>query len=122
MRNMYFIHHIQTYANVNRKGKEMIEFISGLNCFLIPDDISLDALKASVEAKVKELNEKYPKLKPIRFRQHKSQFRVDVDEYNVVFILTYSKVRGYYVFGEDRMAIENLSQTTSCMKLKGGAK
>lgn len=116
---MYFIHHIQIYANVNRKGKEMIEFISGLNSFLIPDNISLDALKASVEAKVKELNEKYPKLKPIRFRQHECSFRVDVDEYNVVFILTYSKVRGYYLFSENRMSIEHLPAISGVCEVCG---
>lgn len=119
MTNMYFIHHIQTYANVNRKGREMVEFISGLKYHLIPDDISLDALKASVEAKVKELNDKYPKSKPIRFRQHDTSFRVDVDEYNVVFILTYAKVHGYFVFGEDSLSIEKLPTISGVCKVCG---
>ena len=112
MSNQYFIHYIQTYANVNRKGKEMNEYISKFKDILVMDNCGLDALKIEIQTMVNELNEKYPKSKPIRFREHFTQWRVDVDENSVVFIMGYSKVRGYYSFGEDLMAIES--------DLKGG--
>lgn len=119
MSNQYFIHYIQTYANVNRKGKEMNEYISKFKDILVMDNCALDALKAEIQTMVGELNEKYPKSKPIRFREHGSQWRVDVDENSVVFIMGYSQVRGYYSFGEDFMSIKSLESKPGICKVCG---
>ena len=63
---MFFINHVQTYCNVNQKGKEMNEFIEQFDRYFVCDDCALDALKCELEAKVKELNGKYPKVRRLR--------------------------------------------------------
>ena len=67
---MFFIHHVQTYSNVNKKGQEMCEFASSFDRLLIVDECSLDSLKCSFETKVEELNKKFPKTKVITFMVH----------------------------------------------------
>lgn len=104
---MFFIHHVQTYSNVNNKGREMCDFANSFDHLLVIDECSLDSLKCSFEAKVNELNEKYPKTKPIAFSCGHldgtcGQFSVKVenDEYRPVCFISYSAVRGFYSFGE----------------------
>lgn len=104
---MFFIHHVQTYSNVNKKGQEMCEFASSFDRLLITDECSLDALKCSFETKVEELNKKYPKTKTITFSRghldaHGGQFSVKVghDDYQPICSVSFSPVRGYYSFGE----------------------
>lgn len=105
---MYFINHVQTYSNVNRKGREMCEFIECLNALLVNDELSLDALKCEIQQKVEELNKKYPNSKKITFSSHADVGGRDggfyigveneVDKY--VCFLHYMGVRGTYVFSE----------------------
>lgn len=103
----YFIHHVQTYLNVNNKGKEMCEHIRYFEGLIITDDVALDALKCDIEAKVKELNEKYPRMKPMTYDgdyldRDSGQISVksENDYYKPVCFLSYKKVRGHYSFGE----------------------
>lgn len=56
----YFIE-LNEYKPQNRKCAEMAEFANQFGNTLCPDKISFDAFKTELEAKVKELNEKYPK-------------------------------------------------------------
>lgn len=60
---MFFIHHVQTYQKVNRKGQEMCEFAQAYNRILVQDECAMDSLKCEFEEVVKELNEKYPNQK-----------------------------------------------------------
>lgn len=104
---MFFIHNVQTYSNVNKKGQEMCEFALSFNHLLIADECSFDSLKCSFEAKVEELNKKYPKTKAITFSgghmdANGGRFSVQVghDDYQSVCFVSFSSVRGYYSFGE----------------------
>lgn len=104
---IYFIHHVQTYSGVNKKGREICEFASSFQHILINDDCSFDAFKCAFEQKVKELNACYPKVKPITFHAGTpnadgGQFHINVDndEYNPVCFLSYSVARGYYTYSE----------------------
>lgn len=104
---MFFIHHVQTYSNVNKKGREMCEFAKSFDHLLITDECALDSLKCSFEAKAKELNEKYPKTKEITFSgghfdslDGQLSVRVGNDDNQPVCFISYSSVRGYYSFGE----------------------
>jgi hypothetical protein len=74
---------------------------------ILTDECALDALKCDIEAKVKELNEKYPRMKPMTydgdyFEGNSGQISVKIenDYYKPVCFLSYKKVRGYYSFGE----------------------
>nr|DAK68005.1 MAG TPA: hypothetical protein [Caudoviricetes sp.] len=111
---MFFIDHVQTYCNVNQKGKEMNEFIEQFDRYFVCDDCALDALKCELEAKVKELNGKYPKVKEITFSSFRDdcrsgQFSVKVenDDYKPVCSMSYKVVKGFYSFGEGHFALEN---------------
>ena len=60
---MFFIHYVQTYQKVNRKGQEMCEFAQAYDRILVQDECAMDSLKCEFEEVVKELNEKYPNKK-----------------------------------------------------------
>ena len=38
---MFFIHHVQTYKNVNRKGQEMCEFAQAYDRILVQDECAM---------------------------------------------------------------------------------
>lgn len=104
---MFFIHHVQTYSNVNKKGREMCEFASSFDRLLIVDECSLDSLKCSFETKVEELNKKFPKTKVITFigapmDAHGGRFSVQVehDDSQPICFVSFSPVRGHYSFSE----------------------
>ena len=50
---MFFIHHVQTYKNVNRKGQEMCEFAQAYDRILVQDECAMDSLKCEFEEVVK---------------------------------------------------------------------
>lgn len=54
----YFIE-LNEYKPQNRKCAEMAEFANQFGNTLCPDKISFDAFKTELEAKVKELNERF---------------------------------------------------------------
>ena len=49
---MYFIHYIQTYASVNRKGSELQEYILKFKDCLLKDRNALDDLKEEIHCRV----------------------------------------------------------------------
>ena len=104
---MYFINHVQTYSSVNKKGKELCEFVLQFERKLIRDEIALDALKQMIESKVKELNEKYPKTKEMTYDGSYFDFPGGQitcknlnDSYQPVCFITYKVVAGTYEFSE----------------------
>ena len=110
---MFFIHHVQTYQNVNRKGKEMCEFAKVYERILIADKCALDALKCEFEETVKALNEKYPNQKLLTFSGYHEissggqwNVKIENDEYKPVCFISYSQVRGHYSFGEGTHLLE----------------
>ena len=62
---MYFIHYIQTYASVNRKGSELQEYVLQLKGSLIKNREILDDLKEELHCRIEELDAKYPRTQPL---------------------------------------------------------
>lgn len=62
----YFIDYIKTYANVNRKGRELQIYVQQFEHYLIEDENSLKALKYDIERRIMVMNEKYPRSRPVR--------------------------------------------------------
>lgn len=110
---MFFIHHVQTYQNVNRKGKEMCEFVQAYDRILVQDKCAMDSLKCEFEEVVNRLNEKYPKQKKLKFHSSHDtssggqwSIKLGDDDNNPVCFISYSKVRGHYAFGEGSHLLE----------------
>ena len=57
---MYFIHYIQTYASVNRKGSELQSHILKFKDCLLKDRNALDDLKEEIHCRIEELDARYP--------------------------------------------------------------
>ena len=74
----YFIE-LNEYKPQNRKCAEMAEFANQFGSTLCPDKISFDAFKTELEAKVKELNEKYPKTMPLKISSGSGFIHIDQD-------------------------------------------
>ena len=53
---MYFIHYIQTYASVNRKGSELQSYILKFKDCLLKDRNALDDLKEEIHCRIEELD------------------------------------------------------------------
>lgn len=109
----FFIHHVQTYKNVNRKGQEICEFAQAYDRILVQDQCALDSLKCEFEEIVNRLNEKYPNQKPLKFRSFNDassggewSVKLGEDDATPVCFISYSKVRGYYSFGEGSYLLE----------------
>lgn len=113
----YFIK-LTEYKPQNRKCAEMTEFANQFGNTLCPDEISFDAFKTELGAKVKELNEKYPKTMPLKISSVSGFIHIDQDtkthnngcDKPVAYFSIY-RVKGIYRFSE-RPQIEK----------KGGAK
>lgn len=113
----YFIE-LNEYKPQNRKCAEMAEFANQFGSTLCPDKISFDAFKTELEAKVKELNEKYPKTMPLKISSGSGFIHIDQDtkthnngcDKPVAYFFIY-RVKRIYRFSE-RPQIEQ----------KGGAK
>lgn len=52
----YFIDYIKTYANVNRKGRELQIYVQQFEHYLIEDENSLKALKYDIERRIMVMN------------------------------------------------------------------
>lgn len=108
---MYFVQHLQTYAPKNRAWRELVELIKKYECILIPNEISVDALKEEVRIEIERLNMDSPKLKPIRYsfghigggiiRLDASVDRMGCPD--MIFILDICKVRSVYQFSESHL-------------------
>lgn len=62
---MYFIQRINTWSPANQKCKLLQDFVKQFENTLIADDISRDALVEDIRRKVEELNQAYPRTKPL---------------------------------------------------------
>ena len=102
----YFIK-LNEYKPQNRKYAEMAEFANQFGNTLCPDGISFDAFKTELEAKVKELNEKYPKTMPLKISSGSGFIHIDQDtkthnngcDKPVAYFCIY-RVKGIYRFSE----------------------
>ena len=78
----YFIE-LNEYKPQNRKCAEMAEFANQFGNTLCPDKISFDAFKTELEAKVKELNEKYPKTMPLKISSGSGFIHIEIGRAHV---------------------------------------
>ncbi len=113
----YFIE-LREYKPQNRKCAEMAEFAEQFDNILCPDEISFDAFKAELEAKMKEVNEKYPNTMPLKLSSGIGYIHIDQDTKThengcdkPVAYFFIAKVKSVYRFSEHRH-----------IEKKGGAK
>ena len=98
----YFIDYVKTYANVNRKGRELQLYAEQFDRHLIEDESSLLALKCDIENRIMMMNEKYPRSRPVRLnvfsdgRTGQWTILVEHDSDSIVCIISYKKVLGCY--------------------------
>lgn len=98
----YFIDYIKTYANVNRKGRELQIYVRQFEHYLIRDENSLKALEHDIECRITAMNEKYPLSRPVRLdvfddgRVGQWTILVEHDSDSIVCIISYKKVLGCY--------------------------
>ena len=98
----YFIDYVKTYANVNRKGRELQLYAEQFDRHLIEDESSLLALKCDIEHRIMMMNEKYPRSRPVRLnvfsdgRTGQWTILVEHDSDSIVCIISYKKVLGCY--------------------------
>lgn len=102
---MFFVKSLTTYAAKNRACLKLNTWLTQFDHVIIKDDVALDALKATIEAKVNEINTEHPKLKQIGFRYNKSLLRISSQIMSAgcpdeIFILDICKVKGFYQFSE----------------------
>lgn len=100
----YFIEYIGTYSNVNKKGMVLQEFVQQIENVLIPDELSLDALKSELEAAIKTMNAKYPRTMPV-YLTHAgagNHFQWDILVEGrpelCVCVISFKRVRGIYQY------------------------
>ena len=100
----YFIEYIGTYANVNKKGMELQEFVQQFENFLIPNKLSLDALKSELKAAIETMNAKYPRTMPV-YLTHAgagNNFQWDILVEGrpelCVCVISFKQVRGIYQY------------------------
>lgn len=74
--SVYFIR-LGSYRPQNRKCMEMAEFVEQFDDTLCPDEISLDAFKTELETKMKEVNEKYPNIMPLKMSSGSGYIHID---------------------------------------------
>lgn len=96
---MYFIHYIQTYASVNRKGSELQEYVLQLKDSLIKNREVLDDLKEELHCRIGELDAKYPRTQPLHLDaasgRESIQWTIHVKGKpdNLICIISITKVR-----------------------------
>lgn len=94
---MYFIHYIQTYASVNRKGSELQSHILKFKDCLLKDRNALDDLKEEIHCRIEELDARYPRTQPLHFDAGNDSGRwyihVKGKPDNLVCIISIAKVR-----------------------------
>lgn len=100
----YFIEYIRTYANVNKKGMKLQEFVLQFGYFLIPDELSLDALKSELKSAIETMNAKYPRTMPAYLTHagagNHFQWYIQVKDrpYDYVCVISFKRVRGIYQY------------------------
>ncbi len=105
---MYYIDRPATWSPANRKCKLLQDFVNQFRNTLIADDISRDALVEDIRHKVEELNQAYPRTKPLTVTNHENliacfpKTRTIADEY--VFTIRTEPVRRTFRFSEKAAA------------------
>ena len=105
---MYYIERPATWSPANKKCKLLQEFVNQFRNTLIADNISRDALVDDICHKVDELNQAYPRTKPLAVTDHNNYIacfpinRAIADEY--VFTIRTEPVRRTYRFSEKAAA------------------
>ena len=100
----YFIEYIRTYANVNKKGMVLQEFVQQIENVLIPDELSLDALKSELKSAIETMNAKYPRTMPVYLTHSGAgnhfQWDILVEGRPELFvcIISFKRVRGIYQY------------------------
>ena len=108
---MYYIDTPNTWRAANRKCAEVQEFVDQFKNCLIADELSRDALVLEIRRKVAELNEAYPRTKPLVVDYN---FDDSVHcypkrrgaEYENVFTIRMLPVRTTYRFAEKSNVLE----------------
>ena len=90
----YFIEYIRTYANVNKKGMVLQEFVQQIENVLIPDELSLDALKSELKSAIETMNAKYPRTMPVYLTHALVEGRPEL----YVCVISFKRVRGIYQY------------------------
>lgn len=105
---MYYIDRPSIWSPANKKCKQLQDFVGQYKNTLIADEISRDALLEEIRAKVEELNQAYPRTKPLVVTDHDNHIacfpknRTIADEY--VFTFRTEPVRRTYRFSEKATA------------------
>ena len=100
----YFIEYIRTYANVNKKGMVLQEFVQQIENVLIPDELSLDALKSELKSAIETMNAKYPRTMPVYLTHagagNHFQWDILVEGRPELFVcvISFKRVRGIYQY------------------------
>ena len=78
---MYFIHYIQTYASVNRKGSELQSHILKFKDCLLKDRNALDDLKEEIHCPLDDLKEEiHCRIEELDARYPRTQLRETIPE------------------------------------------
>ena len=105
---MYFIQRINTWSPANRKCKLIQDFVDQFRNTLIADDISRDALLEDIRHKVDELNQAYPRTKPLAVTDHDNHIACFPEKHSVadeyVFTIRTEPVRRTFRFSEKAAA------------------
>lgn len=102
--SLIFIDRIQTYSTViNKKCSELEEFVTSNYSFVITDNKGLLQLDKSIQNKIKDLEQRYPKSKAIQLYSSLSgsegyiSAHPDGNPEKTIFRLTYVTVRAKYL-------------------------
>lgn len=106
---IFFVSSLTTYSAKNRAWLKLVDWIKNFEHVLIQDEVSLDALKLTIENQVKLINAEHPKLKQISFDSYMSgrtgQMSARVTSGagtpDLVFIMDICRVRSTFQFSED---------------------
>ena len=108
---MFFVRSLSTYAAKNRAWFKLLDWIKQFEYMLIQDEISLDALKFSIEDKISQINSEHPKLKQIAFDwtmsgktgQMSARVNGASGTPDQVFIMSICQVKGTFQFSENNV-------------------
>lgn len=104
----FFVYSLLTYAAKNRACLKLIDWIKQFEYMLIQDEVSLDALKFSIEERINQINSEHRKLKQIVFGYYVSDGTIQISARvmtasgtpDLVFILDVCRVKGIFQFSE----------------------
>lgn len=104
----FFVYSLLTYAAKNRACLKLVDWIKQFEYMLIQDEVSLDALKFSIEERINQINSEHRKLKQIVFGYYVSDGTIQISARvmtasgtpDQVFIMSICRVKGIFQFSE----------------------